>query len=66
MARDETDRYRQAAHDALEQLDWCIGYLHGIHKTKISSQLAKNRAHIKRNLMHEAEQPVPSQVTAET
>jgi hypothetical protein len=66
MARDETDRYRQAAHDALEQLDWCIGYLHGIHKTKISSQLAKNRAHIKRNLMQEAEQPVPSQVTAET
>jgi hypothetical protein len=66
MARDDTDRYRQAAHDALEQLDWCIGYLHGIHKTKISSQLAKNRAHIKRNLMQEAEQPVPSQVTGET
>jgi hypothetical protein len=66
MARDETDRYRQAAHDALEQLDWCIGYLHGIHKTKISSQLAKNRAHIKRTLMQEAEQPVPSQVTGET
>lgn len=70
MARDndddETDRYRQAAQDALEQLDWCIGYLHGIHKTKISSQLAKNRAHIKRNLLHQAEQPVPSQVTSET
>jgi hypothetical protein len=68
MARDddETDRYRQAAQDALEQLDWCIGYLHGIHKTKISSQLARNRAHIKRNLLHQAEQPVPSQVTAET
>jgi hypothetical protein len=66
MARDETDRYRQAAHEALEQLDWCIGYLHGIHKTKISTQLAKNRAHIKRNLMQEAEQPVPSQVTGET
>lgn len=70
MARDdngdETDRYRQAAQDALEQLDWCIGYLHGIHKTKISAQLARNRAHIKRNLLHQAEQPVPSQVTAET
>ncbi|HJS94824.1 MAG TPA: hypothetical protein VJ741_11200 [Solirubrobacteraceae bacterium] len=63
---DETDRYRQAAQDALEQLDWCIGYLHGIHKTKISAQLARNRAHIKRNLLHQAEQPVPSQVTAET
>jgi hypothetical protein len=67
MARDdEHERYRQAAQDALEQLDWCIGYLHGIHKTKISSQLARNRAHIKRNLLHQAEQPVPSQVTGET
>ena len=70
MARDdngdETDRYRQAATDALEQLDWCIGYLHGIHKTKISSQLAKNRAHIKRNLLHQAAEPVPSQTTDES
>jgi hypothetical protein len=66
MARDETDRYRRAAQDALEQLDWCIGYLHGIHKTKISSQLAKNRAHIKQNLMHDETAPVPSEVTAET
>ena len=68
MARDddETDRYRQAAQDALEQLDWCIGYLHGIHKTKISTQLAKNRAYIKRNLLQQAEQPVPTQVTSET
>ncbi len=68
MARDddETERYKQAAQDALEQLDWCIGYLHGIHKTKISSQLAKNRAHIKRTLLQQAEQPVPSQVTSES
>ena len=66
MARDDTERYRQAAQDALEQLDWCIGYLHGIHKTKISSQLARNRSHIKRNLMRDATSPVPSEVTAET
>ena len=67
MARDdENERYRQAAQDALEQLDWCIGYLHGIHKTKISSQLAKNRAYIKKHLLHQAEQPVPSQLTSET
>jgi hypothetical protein len=63
---DETDRYRQAAQDALEQLDWCIGYLHGIHKTKISTQLAKNRAYIKRNLLQQAETPVPTQTTSET
>ena len=66
MASDDDNRYRQAAQDALEQLDWCIGYLHGIHKTKISSQLARNRAHIKRNLMREAASPIPSEVTAET
>ena len=66
LARDETERYRRAAQDALEQLDWCIGYLHGIHKTSISAQLAKNRAHIRRELLREAEQPVPSQTTRET
>ena len=66
MARDETERYRQAAEDALQQLDWCIGYLHGIHKTKISTQLAKNRTHIKRDLMHESTGPTPTEVTDET
>ena len=65
MADNENDRYRQAAQDALEQLDWCIGYLHGIHKPKISAQLAKNRSNIKRNLMQQSAEPVPSQVTAE-
>jgi hypothetical protein len=65
MASDDTDRYQQAAHDALEQLDWCIGYLHGIHKTKISSQLARNRAYIKRNLLREKGEAIPSEVTAE-
>jgi hypothetical protein len=64
--RDEVERYRQAAEDALQQLDWCIGYLHGIRKSKISTQLAKNRSHIKRNLMHESAEPVPSEVTSET
>jgi hypothetical protein len=70
MARDnnddETDRYQQAAQDALEQLDWCIGYLHGIHKTKISAQLAKNRAFIKRNLLKQPVEPVPSEATSES
>ena len=66
MPTQETERYRQAAEDALGQLDWCIGYLHGIRKTAISAQLAKNRAYIRRQLMREAEQPVPSQTTRET
>jgi len=46
---DELERYRQAAEDALQQLDWCIGYLHGIRKTGISRALARNRSQIPRN-----------------
>lgn len=63
---EETERYRQAAEDALQQLDWCIGYLHGIRKTQISTQLAKNRTHIKRNLMKHFTAPDPSEQTSET
>jgi hypothetical protein len=66
MATQQTERYRQAAEDALGQLDWCIGYLHGIHKEKISAQLARNRSHSRRELMHEAQEPLPSQVTSES
>jgi hypothetical protein len=66
MASNDGDRYRQAAEDALQQLDWCIGYLHGIRKTKISAQLAKNRSFIKRNLMKEPAEPLPTEVTAKS
>jgi hypothetical protein len=62
----ETDRYRQAAEDALQQLDWTIGYLHGIRKTEISKALARNRSYIRTQLMGDAEEPVPSQQTNET
>jgi hypothetical protein len=62
----EAKRYRRAAEDALQQLDWCIGYLHGIHKTKLSTQLARNRTFIKRNLMKEETAPTPTEVTSET
>src|SRR5579862_3397826 len=65
MADDETERYRQAAEDALQQLDWCIGYLHGIHKTKISAQLARNRSFIKRSLMKEDTEPLPTETVAD-
>jgi hypothetical protein len=64
--QDETDRYRQAAEDALQQLDWTIGYLHGIRKTEISKALAKNRSYIRKRLMGEAEEPLPAQQTSET
>jgi hypothetical protein len=64
--QDEADRYRRAAEDALQQLDWAIGYLHGIRKTDISKALAKNRSYIRTRLMGEAEEPMPTQQTDQT
>jgi hypothetical protein len=63
---DELERYRQAAEDALQQLDWCIGYLHGIRKVGISRALARNRAFIRTRLLERPEEPVPAQNTDET
>jgi hypothetical protein len=62
----EADRYRKAAEDALQQLDWVIGYLHGIRKTDISRALAKNRSYIRTRLMGREEEPLPTQETSET
>ena len=62
----EADRYRKAAEDALQQLDWVIGYLHGIHKTDFSRALAKNRSYIRTRLMGRGEEPLPTQETGET
>ena len=62
----EADRYRKAAEDALQQLDWAIGYLHGIRKTDISRALAKNRSYIRTRLMDREEEPLPTQESGET
>ncbi len=64
--QDEADRYRRAAEDALQQLDWAIGYLHGIRKVEISRALAKNRSYIRQNLLDEQDEPLPDQQTDET
>jgi hypothetical protein len=64
--QDEADRYRRAAEDALQQLDWTIGYLHGIKKTDISRALAKNRSFIRTQLMREHDEPLPTQETGQT
>jgi hypothetical protein len=64
--QEEADRYRKAAEDALQQLDWVIGYLHGIRKVEISRALARNRSYIRTQLMERAEQPVPTQKTGQT
>jgi hypothetical protein len=63
---EELERYRRAAEDALQQLDWCIGYLHGIRKLEISRALAKNRSQIRSRLLQVPEQPNPAQQTDET
>jgi hypothetical protein len=64
--REEVERYRQAAEDALQQLDWCIGYLHGIRKLDVSRALAKNRSYIRSRLLRRPEEPLPAQQTDET
>ena len=63
---EQLERYREAAEDALQQLDWCIGYLHGIRKTDISRALAKNRAQIRTQMLRRPEQPTPSTETDQT
>ncbi|HEX3317246.1 MAG TPA: hypothetical protein VHR88_04460 [Solirubrobacteraceae bacterium] len=62
----DAEKYRRAAEDALQQLDWAIGYLHGIRKTDISSALAQNRSFIRKRLLDQPEEPLPTQQTDET
>jgi hypothetical protein len=61
----EIERYRPASEDALQQLDWCIGHMHGSGKRGLARSLSKNRAYIRTYLLKRAEQPVPSQDTYE-
>jgi hypothetical protein len=61
----ETEQYRRAAEDAVQQLDCCIGYLHGIRKVEISRTLARNRTVIRTQLMDRPEEPLPATRTSE-
>jgi len=47
---DEVARYREAARLTLQQVDWCVTYLHSIRKRKIARALAKNSSAIAQNL----------------
>ena len=42
----ESERYRRAAREALDQLQWCIEYLHGLRRTQIARTLSRNRTRI--------------------
>jgi hypothetical protein len=66
QCEEERERYRQAAEDALQQLDWCIGYLHGIRKVDVSKALARNRTFIRSRLLEQPEEPLPAEQTGET
>jgi hypothetical protein len=42
----EVARYRRAAEETLEQLDWCVKYLYRIRRPRIAEVIDKNRGHI--------------------
>jgi hypothetical protein len=46
----QAEHYRKAAEAALEQLDWCINYMHRIHRPQIGEVLRRNRDTIVRRL----------------
>jgi hypothetical protein len=48
--RDEVDRHRLAAEEALHQLDWCVNYLHHMRKHRIARVIAANRSSIRRQM----------------
>jgi hypothetical protein len=56
----ELERYRTATEDALQQLDWCIGYFTGARLHPLARSLGSNRAYIRRHLMHRPELSLPA------
>ena len=48
--RDNVDKYRRAAEETLDQVDWCIGYLYRIRKPDIARALERNRSTIRRRM----------------
>jgi hypothetical protein len=56
----EVDKYRTASEDALQQLDWCIGYFTGCNKSRLAKSLGANRAYIRRHLLHREEAGMPA------
>jgi hypothetical protein len=42
----DIERYREAALNALDQLEWCIQYLHRLRKPELARALARNRKQI--------------------
>ena len=49
-AKEQVERYRRAAEETLDQLDWCVNYLHRIRKPEIAEAIARNRSTIRRRM----------------
>ena len=58
---DELERWRRAAQDAFEQLDWAIGFLAGIRRHREARALAVNRRVIRRQILERSAQPLPDE-----
>ena len=52
----EVEQLRQVVNDALQQLDWAIGFLHGIGKGPEARVLSQNRRYLRRQLLRRQEQ----------
>jgi hypothetical protein len=60
----DVERYRSAAEDALQQLDWCIGYLAGSQKGRVAKVLSANRTHIRREYLRRDGQVSPTKAAS--
>jgi hypothetical protein len=47
---EEAARYRRAAEEGLNQLDWCVNYFHRIGKGSIARVIERNRSQIRRQM----------------
>ncbi len=56
----EVDKYRTALEDALQQLDWCIGYFTASKNRGVAASLGANRAYIRTKILKRAEQSLPT------
>jgi hypothetical protein len=57
---EEVDKYRTAMEDALQQLDWCIGFFAASKNRSVARSLGANRSYIRRNILKQAEQSLPT------
>jgi len=47
---DDVERYRRAAEETLNQVDWCVSYLYRIRRPEVARALERNRSTIRRRL----------------